>query len=343
MSEHPIALHHTHFSPAKQAQFLEALALWGNARAACRAASVAPQTAYRHRRGSRDFAIAWQAAQLVARPRVEDVLGDRALNGIEETIYYHGEEIGRRRRYDSRLLLAHLGRLDKVEECDDVAGVAHDFDGALERLRRGEPVDPYAHEDDDEDETVTYGESWEDERLPFPERVQLYLAWLETEDEEDEYEDDDDDLPDPYDCDDEDGDRSGPLEVSDADIALLSTRRDRAALEAIVDGCGPAAWVAEGHAARLAGYRAEAAQEQRQDSVTPVTLLDCGGAPASAELGDDEPEPEPSLAPPAVEAGPPTGDVPGFRRVYPLDPDHTLARRRWPGGPIDDGRLSRLA
>lgn len=32
------------FLPAKQAQFLEALALWGNARAACKASSVSHQT-----------------------------------------------------------------------------------------------------------------------------------------------------------------------------------------------------------------------------------------------------------------------------------------------------------
>jgi hypothetical protein len=195
----------TLFSRDKQVRFLEALALWGSARAACRNACVSHQTVYRHRRASRDFALAWDAAVLVARPQVEEVLADRALNGIEEVVYYHGEEVARRRRYDSRLLLAHLARLDRAEESNDILDVAHDFDAALERLRRGEPIDPPA-DDYDDDAHVIYGEKWEDESLPFPERAELYQRWLEAQDadaEDDEDEDgegdeDDDALPDPF-------------------------------------------------------------------------------------------------------------------------------------------------
>jgi hypothetical protein len=138
----PVPVHHNHFSRERQVRFLEALAVWGNVRAACRAASIAPQTAYRQRRACREFSLGWQAALLAARPQVEDVLADRALNGTEEVVWYHGEEAGRRRRYDGRLLLAHLGRLDRIEESAEAAAVVADFDAALERLGRGEGVSP---------------------------------------------------------------------------------------------------------------------------------------------------------------------------------------------------------
>ena len=69
------------------------------------------------------------------------MLADRALNGVQEAVFYHGEEVATRTRYDSRLLLAHLARLDKrVEErevCDDCHAPLlgeDDFDEAIEAL-----------------------------------------------------------------------------------------------------------------------------------------------------------------------------------------------------------------
>jgi hypothetical protein len=267
MSEHSITLHQHHFSREKQVRFLEALSLWGSVRAACRAVPVSPQTVYRARRSSRDFALAWDAAVLVARPHVEDVLSDRALNGVEEAVYYHGEEIARRRRFDSRLLLAHLARLDKAEDRDEVREVAEGFDTALERLRRGEPVDPLAAEDDGEGAAQRAfegkGAPWMDEALPFTERVLLYLDSIEdgegVADADAEGDDEDDD-----------GGAFGP-EVSMEDIALLTARGDMAAIEAIHSPRSEDAWVEDGHAARLAAYRAEA-EVLPQDRVTPVTL-----------------------------------------------------------------------
>jgi len=143
------------FERERQVRFLEALAVWGNVRAACRAAAVSPQTAYRLRRSFAAFRLAWDAALLAARAQVEAVLADRALNGVEEAVYYHGEEVARRRRYDSRLLLAHLARLDRLAERAEVAGAADDFDRALECFRRDGVLplpDGAADEDACEDE-----------------------------------------------------------------------------------------------------------------------------------------------------------------------------------------------
>ena len=128
---------HIVFSPQRQAEFLQSLQLLGNVRLAARAARVSAQTAYRARRGSAAFAQMWDAALLAARAHAEQVLADRALNGWEEAVFYHGEEVARRRRYSDRLLLAHLARLDRLEAQPAIAAGLAGLDAAIERLAGG--------------------------------------------------------------------------------------------------------------------------------------------------------------------------------------------------------------
>jgi hypothetical protein len=134
----------TVLTPQRLAAFLAQLAETGNARLAARAAGVSPQTMYRARRKSAALARAWDAAMLAARPVAEAVLADKALNGWEEAVFYRGEEIARKPRFDSRLLLAHLARLDKLaERAAEGAGEAADLaalDEAIETLARGEDL-----------------------------------------------------------------------------------------------------------------------------------------------------------------------------------------------------------
>jgi hypothetical protein len=130
------------FTAERQAAFLSRLAASGSARSAVRAAQVSHQTAYRQRRACRQFRRAWDAALLVARTHAEEVLAVRAIEGVEEEVWYHGEVVATRRRYDSRLLLAHLARLDRLVEDADTAALAEEFDAVLERLERGEDLPP---------------------------------------------------------------------------------------------------------------------------------------------------------------------------------------------------------
>ncbi len=122
------------FSRDAQADFLDALAECGNVRAATRVAGVSRSTTYRMRRACPQFARLWDAALLVARTQVEAVLADRAINGVEETIFYHGEAVATRRRYDARLLLAHLARLDRLTQDGATRAAAEGFDTALDDL-----------------------------------------------------------------------------------------------------------------------------------------------------------------------------------------------------------------
>ena len=154
----------TSFPREAQAAFLSALAECGQARRAARAAGVSHQTVYRARRACAAFRRGWDAALIAARAFAEDVLATRALDGVEEEIFYRGELIGTRRRYDSRLLLAHLARLDRLTGAGQAAAgasaaagaeaFAEDFDGALERFAAGSDTperDPEAAPDGAED------------------------------------------------------------------------------------------------------------------------------------------------------------------------------------------------
>ena len=134
---------HTIFSTSRQAEFLQNLQLFGNVRVACRVARVSSQTAYRQRRASPALARAWDAALLAARAHAEAALADRALNGVEEKVFYHGEEVATRRRYDSRLLLAHLARLDRLEAREDVVATLGVLDDAIDGLKAGRALEEF--------------------------------------------------------------------------------------------------------------------------------------------------------------------------------------------------------
>ncbi|MDD3799922.1 MAG: hypothetical protein PHE36_12185, partial [Novosphingobium sp.] len=125
------ALRHDGFTPARRVRFLDALAGSGNVRAACAVAGISAQAAYRARRRDGRFALAWEGALALARGHAEAVVADRALNGVDEPVFYHGEEVARRRRYDTRLLLAHLARLDAQCATPRAQRAAERFDELL--------------------------------------------------------------------------------------------------------------------------------------------------------------------------------------------------------------------
>ncbi|MEE2795027.1 MAG: hypothetical protein VX512_09340, partial [Pseudomonadota bacterium] len=131
----------TQFTLDLRIAFLEALAVSGSVRSAARRVKISHQSVYRARRSSAPFGRAWDAAMVIARGQAEALLADYALSGVEEEVWYHGEIVGTRRRVSDRLLLAHLGRLDRMRTDARIEALAEDFDGLLHRMRAGEPID----------------------------------------------------------------------------------------------------------------------------------------------------------------------------------------------------------
>ena len=130
----------TEFTRARQVLFLENLSVTGSVRSAAAAGGVSHQSAYRARRAQKAFRLAWDAALVAARANAETVLACRAIEGVEEKVFYHGEEVATRTRYSDRLLLAHLARLDRHAADARINAIAEDFDAALARFEAGEEV-----------------------------------------------------------------------------------------------------------------------------------------------------------------------------------------------------------
>jgi hypothetical protein len=98
---------HDGWTEERQIAFIEALADTGSVEAASRAVGMSARGAYHLRRqsGAESFRAAWEAALQLGVARIEDVVMDRALNGVEEPVYSYGKLVGTRRRYNDRLLM----------------------------------------------------------------------------------------------------------------------------------------------------------------------------------------------------------------------------------------------
>ncbi|MEP2103291.1 MAG: hypothetical protein ABJP02_08670 [Parasphingorhabdus sp.] len=125
---------HDGWTPDIRVRFLEALANCGNISSAAAFVQRSRRSAYNLKQRDIDFSRGWDAAVLISRDAATDCLQDRAMNGIEEDIYHQGEVVGTRRRYDSRLLLAHIGRLDRLAERITVSRGAARFDAMLNAI-----------------------------------------------------------------------------------------------------------------------------------------------------------------------------------------------------------------
>lgn len=133
------------WTPEKQRVFLEALAEGHTVTYACRAVRMSQPSAYALRRAARGaaFALGWEAALLLSRDRLADELMDRALNGVVEEIALGNGQVAERRRYDNRLSMAMLNRLDKMADQPERGAahaaarlVAQDFEQYLELVGR---------------------------------------------------------------------------------------------------------------------------------------------------------------------------------------------------------------
>jgi hypothetical protein len=145
------------WTAGRKLKFLDQLAHEGSVRSACGRVGMSREAAYQLRRRDALFARAWNAALVLAREASAEVLACRAIHGVEEDVWYKGELVGTRRKYDSRLLLAHVARLDRIAADERADRDAGRFDELLARVA-GERVPGEIEIDDDlpptRDETI---------------------------------------------------------------------------------------------------------------------------------------------------------------------------------------------
>ncbi len=138
--------------PWKKAQFLLVLASGGIVADACKVVGMSVASAYalKNRRSGRAFAKMWDAILIHrARGRLADANLERAMNGCVEQIVKDGAVVAERRRFDNRLSMAMLTRLDRLaesrsgEESELLRALSEDFDDYLEVVEAGGDEDAF--------------------------------------------------------------------------------------------------------------------------------------------------------------------------------------------------------
>jgi len=112
---------HDGWTPERIRIFLHTLAACGVVADAARAAGMSVRSAYylRNRAEGGPLDIAWTAALQLARRRLADAVVSRALHGCVEVVMRDGEVWGERHRFDNRLTMQVLARLDRLSEAND--------------------------------------------------------------------------------------------------------------------------------------------------------------------------------------------------------------------------------
>ncbi|MCW4460598.1 hypothetical protein OK349_02685 [Sphingomonas sp. BT-65] len=106
----PTSKRYDGWTPRRQRDFIDALAVMGVVRRAARAVGMSRQSAYnlRERPGAESFAAAWDNALSLSYDRTFAMAMDRAINGITIPRYYKGRQVGTITRPDLRLAMAVL-------------------------------------------------------------------------------------------------------------------------------------------------------------------------------------------------------------------------------------------
>jgi hypothetical protein len=142
-------LRHDGWTPDKMRAFHERFAECGVLREACEAAGMSARSAYNLRDRDPLFAAGWDAAALKSRTRLADEAFSRSMNGVVERIYKDGEIVAERHKYDNRLTMAVLARLDAridraQERGDPTLGLVARWDDYLQALGEGRREDGLA-------------------------------------------------------------------------------------------------------------------------------------------------------------------------------------------------------
>lgn len=118
-------------------EFLRELAACQSVSRAARAVGMSRQSAYRlrNRLQSTPFSLGWEVALEAGLQQLAHAVMDRAVNGVEVPLYYHGERVGTRRQYDERLaiwVLENPWKVGRHQIAREYSGEA--FDALLERI-----------------------------------------------------------------------------------------------------------------------------------------------------------------------------------------------------------------
>jgi hypothetical protein len=123
---------------AQWARFLEVLAQCGIVAVATRAAGMDRTTPYHRRDTDPAFAAAWEEALQTSYDLLEAALRERAVDGVEEPVFWQGQIVGHVRKYsDSNgQFLARAYRPERFRDRLELSGQVDVAATILERRKR---------------------------------------------------------------------------------------------------------------------------------------------------------------------------------------------------------------
>lgn len=104
----PIGRVTTEEIPRRKMMFLAEMRASGVSAAACEAAFISKDAAYRWRKEDPEFAAAWKDARAHAIGMLEKAAYNRAFYGWEEEVYSEGAKVGTKRRHSDALMMFML-------------------------------------------------------------------------------------------------------------------------------------------------------------------------------------------------------------------------------------------
>lgn len=143
------------WSPSAREKFLAELKATANVSRSSDAIGINRRTAYDWRRQHPDFAAEWDEAIEVAVDDLETEARRRAYAGVDEPVFYKGEECGVIRKYSDKLLelLLKAHRPDKYRESVKFEVSSKDLEEAIARAASQFPsqipIPPTFARDDD--------------------------------------------------------------------------------------------------------------------------------------------------------------------------------------------------
>lgn len=156
---------HDGWTPARQREFIAVIAATGSTQAALQATGMSWTSAHALKRapGAESFAAAWNAARALGVGLIREKLMDHSLNGIPDPVFFRGEQVGERRRFNHRSMMWLIehgeraqGRAESDEERDRNEALAAkwvtDLLAALEQAE----AQQWAQIGDDPDKRAAY-------------------------------------------------------------------------------------------------------------------------------------------------------------------------------------------
>lgn len=115
-------------------KFLNALAEGMTVLDASKHIGVNAKTVYRWRESDKKFADAWADAYLIGNDALEAEAQRRAVDGVEEAVYYQGVQVGTVRKYSDTLLIFLLKARNPSRYCERVRAARIEAESEAKRL-----------------------------------------------------------------------------------------------------------------------------------------------------------------------------------------------------------------